>query len=292
MSTVRDKIANRKLRSSYVSTVIGIALVLFMLGFLGLLLLKANELATYAKENVRFEVYLLDKAKEADILKLQKSLNTSDFAKGSKYITKEEATKQQIADLGQDFTGFLDGYSPIPATIDLNLKAEYIHPDSVEWIVNEIQANTSVKDVNYSPNLINKIYENSRKIGIIILIFSGVLLLIAIALINNTIRLAMYSKRFLIRSMKLVGATKGFIQKPFFKSGFVQGILGGIIAMGMLLGILYLFRQSIPEFFQMKEMALFLKLFSGIIVLGVFIALFSTFLAVRKYMKMELDDLY
>ena len=263
-----------------------------MLGFFGLLLLKANELASYAKENVRFEIFMLDKAKEADILKLQKTLDNSSFSKGSTYITKDEATKKHVEELGQDFTEFLDGYSPIPATIEMKLNANYIHPDSVKWIVDEIKAESVVKDVSYVPDLVGQIYENTKKIRLLILVFSGVLLLIAIALINNTIRLAMYSKRFIIRSMKLVGATKSFIQFPFFKSGIVQGILGGIIAMGMLLGVLYFFKQSIPDVFQMKDMTMFAKLFGGILAMGIIIALISTFLAVRKYLRMELDDLY
>jgi len=292
MSSVRDKIANRKLRSSYVSTVIGIALVLFMLGFLGLLLLKGNDLANDAKERVNINVFLYDKAKEADILKLQKTINTSDFTKTSSYKTKAEATQEFIDDIGEDFAETLDGYSPIPGTIELNLNANYIHPDSMEWIVQELKAEVNVKDVIYTPNLINLIHDNTEKLSLIILIFSVVLLLIAIALINNTIRLAMYSKRFLIRSMKLVGATKSFIQRPFFTGGIIQGILGGVIATGMLLGVLYFFKYRIPDYFQLTNMTLLLKLFGGIVLMGIIIALISTFLAVRKYMKMELDDLY
>lgn len=292
MSSFRDKVANRKLRSSYVSTVVGIALVLFMLGFFGLLLLNANKLAENAKENIRFEIYLLDKAREVDVLKLQKTLDNAAYTKSTEYITKEQATANMIEELGQDFQGLLDGYSPIPGTIDLNLQSQYTHPDSVEWIVKEIQADKSVKEVDYSPSLIAQITSNIRKIELVILVFSAVLLIIAIALINNTIRLAMYSKRFLIRSMKLVGAKKGFIQRPFFKSGLVQGILGGILAMGMLLAVLYFFRERLPDFFQLTDYPMFSKLFGGIVLAGIVIALFSTYLAVRRYLRMELDDLY
>ena len=246
MATGKDKIANRRMRGSYVTTVVGIALVLFMLGSLGLIMLNAQKLSDHVRENIRFQIYLKDNAKEVDVAKLKKSIDASAYTKSALLKTKEEAARELQEELGEDFIGFLDGVNPIPATIDLKLEAAYTHTDSIQWIVQKLQANANVKEVAYSPDLIAKVNENMKKISMVLLGFSILLLLIAVALINNTIRLAMYSKRFIIRSMQLVGANRNFIQRPFLWQGIVQGVLAGLIAMGMLVGLLYFLRNEIP----------------------------------------------
>lgn len=280
------------MRGSYVTTVVGIALVLFMLGCLGLIMLNAQKLSDHVRENIRFQIYLNDDAKEVDVAKLKKSIDASTYTKSALLKTKEEAAAELQEELGEDFIGFLDGVNPIPATIDLKLEAAYTHPDSIQWIVQKLQANANVKEVAYSPDLIAKVNENMKKISLVLFAFSIILLLIAVALINNTIRLAMYSKRFIIRSMQLVGANRSFIQRPFLWQGIIQGVFAGLIAMGMLVGILYLLRNEIPEFLQFQDMLIFAKLFGLTVLLGIFIAFISTFFAVNRYIRMKLDDLY
>jgi len=292
MAKGRDKIAKRRMRGSYITTVVGIALVLFMLGSLGLILLNAQKLSTHVKENIRFQVYLKDDAKDVELSRLEKTIDASDYARGARLKTKAEAAEELKEEIGEDFIDFLDGVNPIPNTIELNLKADYAHPDSIEWIVDRLSQESSVREVVYSPDVIAKVNENMNKISLVLLGFTAILLFIAIALINNTIRLSMYSKRFIIRSMQLVGATRGFIQRPFLWQGIVQGILGGIVAMGLLAGVIYLLRHEIPDFFAFQDMLLFGKLFGLTVVAGVLIAFISTFFAVNRYIRMKLDDLY
>ncbi len=292
MASNRDKVAKRRMRGSYLTTVIGIALVLFMLGSLGLILMNAQKLGTHVKENIRFQVYLNDSAKDVEVSKLQKSIDASAYARTAVLKTKEQAAEELKEEIGEDFIDFLDGVNPIPNTIELNLKADYAHTDSITWIVDRLNADVSVKEVVYSPDLIAKVNENMNKISLVLIGFSAILLFIAIALINNTIRLAMYSKLFIIRSMQLVGATKGFIQRPFLWQGVLQGVLGGIVAMGLLAGVIYVLRNEIPDFFQFQDVMLFAKLFGLTVLLGMFIAFISTFFAVSRYIRMKLDDLY
>lgn len=292
MVSTRDKIAKRRMRGSYVTTVVGIALVLFMLGCLGLILLNANKLSTHVKENIRFQIYLKDEAKDVEVSKLKKSIDASAYAKSSQLVTKEEAAAKLKEDIGEDFIEFLDGANPLPVTIELKLNASYAHPDSIAWIVDELEAQSAVKELAYSKDLISKMNENMGKVSLVLIGFSLILLFIAIALINNTIRLAMYSKRFIIRSMQLVGATRGFIQRPFLMQGVVQGVLGGIVAMGLLAGVIFLLKKEIPASFQFDDLSIFAKLFGLTVVLGILIAFFSTFFAVNRYIRMKLDDLY
>jgi cell division transport system permease protein len=292
MANRRDKIAKRRMRGSYLTTVIGIALVLFMLGSLGLILLNAQKLGTHVKENIRFQVYLKDDAKDVTIAKLQKTIDASEYSRSAILKTKDQAAEELKEEIGQDFIDFLDGVNPIPNTIELNLKADYAHPDSIKWIVDGLNSNASVKEVVYSPDLIAKVNDNMNKISLVLIGFSAILLFIAIALINNTIRLAMYSKRFLIRSMQLVGAKRGFIQRPFLWQGIVQGVLGAVVAMGLLAGVIYFARQELPEIYELQDRMLFLKLFGLTALLGIFIAFISTFFAVNRYIRMKLDDLY
>lgn len=280
------------MRGSYLTTVIGIALVLFMLGCLGLILLNANKLSTHVKENIRFQVYLQDDAKDVEVSKLKKSIDASAYSRSSQLVTKEEAAAKLKEDIGEDFIEFLDGANPLPVTIELKLNADYAHPDSISWIVDRLESHTAVKELAYSKDLISKMNENMGKVSLVLLGFSAILLFIAIALINNTIRLAMYSKRFIIRSMQLVGATRGFIQKPFLLQGIVQGVLGGVVAMGLLAGVIYLLKKEIPASFQFDDLSIFAKLFGLTVVLGILIAFFSTFFAVNRYIRMKLDDLY
>jgi len=238
--------ARKTLRTSYISTVISIALVLFMIGTLGVLVLHANRLSNYLKENIQLNVTLLPDANDSDIEKLNQTLKKSPAILSFEYVTKDSAAAQLTRELGEDFVSFL-GYNPLLATFDIRLKADYAQTDSINHLKNIISSLPAVKEIHYQESLIHSINQNVRTLALIILGFSALLLFIAAALINNTIRISLYSKRMLIKSMKLVGATRGFIRKPFMISGIKQGVYGALIANLLLAGILYVARIEIPE---------------------------------------------
>lgn len=291
MAASPDKYARKRARSSAVSTVIGIALVLFMLGILSVLVLNAQKLSTYVKENIQVQIFLDDDIKEADIMRLKKEIDAESYTLSTDYVSKEDAAEQLSKELGEDFVSFL-GHNPLQASIDLRLNAAYADPDSVEVLVEGLENKSMVSEVVYSPNLIRQIDENVNKIGLILLGFSAILLLIAIALINNTIRLTIYSKRFIIRSMQLVGATRGFIQRPFILSGILQGIYASFIAVLLILGVLYAVRHEIPQFFEFNDLIMFVKLFGLVALLGIIISGLSTIFAVRRYLRKDARKIY
>ncbi|MCB2219760.1 MAG: permease-like cell division protein FtsX [Bacteroidetes bacterium] len=291
MAVAEEKYNRRRLRGSYITTVVSISLVLFMLGLLGLIILHAQKLSDYVKENIGFSIIMKDNVKEAGIIQLQKVLDATPYVKSTEYITKEQAAEEFAKELGEDFTSFL-GYNPLLPTIEVRFKAEYANNDSLTIIKDKILDNSNVKEVWYQESLVDVVNKNVRKIGIIILGFSGLLLIISIALINNTIRLSVYSKRFLIRSMQLVGATRHFISKPFILKGIVQGIIGAMVAIVLLGGIVYISQREVPELVNLQEIDLYLSLFGIVILLGIIITWLSNYFAVRKYIKIKSENLY
>lgn len=291
MSRKEEKYALRKLKSSYLSTVISVSLVLFMLGLLGLILLHTKKLSDYVKENIGLTVVLKDSIREADINQFQKSLDAAHYVKSTEFVNKEQAAATLKQDLGEDFIQFL-GYNPLLSSIDVHLKADFANSDSLRWIEKEITKNVNVKEIYYQKSLVDLVNENVKKIGLIILVFSALLLVISIALINNSIRLSIYSKRFIIRTMQLVGATQGFIRKPFVFSGIRHGIYGALIAISLLIGIIYWAQNEIPELIVLQDVDLFASLFGIVLFLGIFITWICTYFAVRKYLRLKTDDLY
>jgi cell division transport system permease protein len=291
MSADGNKMARKTLRTSYISTVVSISLVLFMIGTLGVLVLHARKISNYVKENIQLSVMLLPDSKEEDVDKLIKTLEKSDFVKSTTYITKDEAAEQLKKDLGEDFVGFL-GYNPLLGSIDVRLKAEFADMESVNALKTQISAFPAVKEVYYQQSLIDMINKNMRTLGLVILGFSSLLLFIAAALINNTIRLSLYSRRLLIKSMKLVGATRGFIRKPFVLSGIMQGFYGALIANVLLAVLLYFSRKEIPDLVEIQDYNMILTLMGGVIISGVFIAGISTYFAVNKYLSRNNQELY
>ncbi|HXK81562.1 MAG TPA: permease-like cell division protein FtsX [Bacteroidales bacterium] len=293
MKTKGNKSAIKsKLRGAYLTSVISISLVLLLLGIVGLLMLNAQVLSNYVKENICFSLFLRDNIKEADIRKFQKTLDTYDFIKSTEYISKEKAAEELKKDLGEDFTEFL-GYNPLPESIDIYLIADYANPDSLVNIENRLLGFTDyVKEISYQKNLIHEINENIRNISIFLLIFSALLLLISFALINNTIRLMIYSKRFIIRTMQLVGATRRFIRTPFIKSGLIQGIISAIIAIGILTLIIYSADKQLHDIISLLDYKIVGILFLIVLSLGIIISLISTFFAVNKYLRIKNTNLY
>jgi len=291
MGKKEANITKRRLRSSYITSIISISLVLFLLGMLGLLVLSTKRLSDYVKENIGFSVILKENVKEVDIILLQKSLDASEYVKSTKYITKEEAAKDLQKDLGEDFVEFL-GFNPLLASIEVKLYANYANEDSIKVIEQDFTKYELIKEVFYQKSLVSLVNENIQKISLIILVFSGLLFLVAITLINSTIRLSVYSKRFIINTMQLVGATRGFIRRPFLYKSAGNGILASFIAIGLLAGILYLAQQEFKEIISFKDIEKISVLFLGVLLVGIIINWISTFLAVSKYLKMKVDKLY
>jgi len=281
----------KKTKTIYISTVFGIAMVLSMIGLLGLILVEANNLSRYVKENIVLNIFVDDAAHETDVLQLQKQIEGNVMVKQTQYVSKELAARNLQKDLGEDFVKFL-GYNPLSQSLDVYLKAEYANNADIEKFKAELLKNPLVKEVKYQKSLVDQMNENITTISLIILAFAGIFVILSVALINNTIRLAIYSQRFLIKSMQLVGATKGFIRKPFMLYGIWHGLLGGLIAILILIGTLSLAYKEIPDLIILRNYTEFGLIFVAILGLGVFISGFSTFLAVNKFLRLKIYNLY
>jgi cell division transport system permease protein len=266
-------------------------LVLFTLGMLGVILLHAHKISKYVKENMELTVFLKADASEVDIMKVTQVLIRSEAVKSYQFIDKDEAARKLKEELGEDFVKFL-GYNPLLPSIDVRLKAEFADNEHIEKLKSSLQDEKPVKEVSYQQSLVEQVNRNLGLIGAVILGFSGLLFIISLALINNTIRLSLYARRMLIRSMQLVGATQGFIRKPFILKGFLNGLYGAIIANLLLIGLLYFAQSRIPELFSLQDLQLMLTLMGSVIVLGILISVSSTFFAVNKYLRKKAGDLY
>ena len=291
MASKEAKITRRRLRSSYMTSVISIALVLFLLGILGLLVLNAKRVSEYVKENIGFSIMLKEDVKEVDVIRLQKMLDAKNYVKSTKYVTQEEAAEELQKELGEDFVSFL-GYNPLLASIDVHLNASYANPESIEQIKQDLRKYNQIKEVFYQKSLVELINQNIRKIGLIILVFSGLLFLVAVALIHNTIRLSIYSKRFIINTMQLVGATRGFIRRPFIFTGVMQGVYASLLSIALLTGVVYLLQDEFSEIISLQDYRILALLYGIVLLMGVVISWISTFMAVNKYLKIKVDKLY
>lgn len=286
MSGREDKSSQRRLQASTVTTIISISLVLFMLGLLGLIVLHAGKLSDYVRENIGFSVIIKENIKEPQIIEFQKKLDTESYVKSTRFITAEEAAEDLKKELGEDFIDFL-GYNPLLPSIDIRLNAEYANNDSLQVLEKQLLKSKLVKEVFYHKSLVDMVNRNIRRISLILLFFSAVLLLISVALINNTIRLSVYSKRFLIKTMQLVGATRPFISKPFIIKSLLHGLISAFIAIALLTGVLYFSRQALPELVDLQQIDLFISLFGTVMVLGLVITGLSTLFAVMRYLNLK-----
>ncbi len=291
MAKKDERLQRRKLQSSRATALISITLVLLMVGLLGLIVLHAQKLSEYVRENIGFSIIMKENVREAGIVQLQKTLDASRFVKSTEYITPEQAAEELQEELGEDFISFL-GYNPLLPSIELKLKAEYTNIDSMEMIENELLADTDVKEIYYQKDLVHLINKNIRRIGLVLLGFSVLLLVIAVALINNTIRLSVYSKRFLIKTMQLVGATGGFIRRPFLWYAVMQGLYAAFIAIIFLGLLLYFFQKELPELVNLQDPGLILSLFGLVLLTGIVLTYLSTWFAVKKYLRAKADRLY
>lgn len=291
MSKREQRIAKRKLRSSYLTSIISISLMLFVIGIVGLLVLNARKLSRHVKENIGFTVILEDKIREVDMIRLQKNLDASDFVKSTEYITKEQAAASLIDDLGEDFVGFL-GYNPLLPSIDVRLFAEYANPDSVAKIEQQLLKYDHVKEVAYQKSLIEMVNHNVKRISMILLVLSALLLLISLSLINNTIRLSVYARRFIIKTMQLVGATNSFVQLPFLTKSLGHAFYSILITYGLLGGVIYVIQREIPELALLNDIDTIAILFGIVMFIGLFLVFISTWFAVNKYLRLKSNELY
>lgn len=291
MSRYIERYQRRRLISSYFSVVLSIALVLFLLGALGVLVLNTKKWADHFKEQITLSVFLKDNAKPLEVAQLQKRLTLAGYTKSAQYIPKEDAAEQYSEAIGENFLEFL-GYNPLKNAIDIHLKADFVSPGQVAEIAEELASKTYVEEVSYDQPLIALLTEKVNEISVWILGASAIFTVIAVLLINSSIRLSIYSKRFIIKTMQLVGATKRFIRKPFLWNNIKLGMLGATLALLVLGLALYYVEQSFPELKVSQDVPILTLLFAGVFVLGVVISWASTYRATRRFLKLRTDDLY
>ena len=275
----------------FITSSISTTLVLLLLGMVVFFVLSANNLSTYVRENIGISVLVSDDMKEPEALKFQKSLNEKSYVKESIYISKEQALKEQTEAMGTDPAEFL-GYNPFTASIEIKLNAQYANSDSIAWIEKEILTNKKVMEVSYPQNLIDSVNRNIQKVSIFLLGLAALLTLISFALINNTIRLAIYSKRFLIHTMKLVGASWSFIRRPFLVRNVWIGVLAGIMADAILLGMAYMLVKYEPQLIEIITPNALLVVMASVFVFGLAITFLCAYISINKYLRMKASALY
>lgn len=291
MSSSFEKYQKRRLISSYFSVVISIGLVLFLLGLLGLLVLNTKKIADHFKEQIALTIYLKDTAREVEIEQLNKTLALAEYTKSVTFVSKEEAAEAHSKEIGEDFMDFL-GYNPLQNSIDVYLKADYISSGEVDTIATDIASKNFVDEVVYDKPLISLLNENVRKISFWILVVSGIFTFIAVLLINSSIRLAVYSKRFTIKTMQMVGATKSFIRRPFIWKSVKLGMIGALLALIGMGIVLYYLNRSFSELGLLEDLYLLAGLFVAVFLMGVLITWLSTFFATQRFLNLQTDELY
>ncbi|MGM0634711.1 MAG: cell division protein FtsX [Bacteroidota bacterium] len=291
MATSFEKYQRRRLISSYFSVVISISLVLFLLGLLSLLVLNTKKVADHFKEQIALTVYFKDSAKEVEINQLEKTLSLAEYTKSTQFISKEDAAKKYSEEIGEDFMEFL-GYNPLQNAIDIYFNADYVSEVKVAEIKRDILENDFVDDVDYDKPLIALLNDNIKKLSFWILVISGIFTFIAVLLINSSIRLSVYSKRFIIKTMQMVGATKGFIRRPFIWKSVKLGMLGSVVSLVGMAVVLYYLNQSFPELQLLSDELILAAIFGGIFILGILITWISTFFATQRFLNLKTDELY
>jgi len=286
-----EKYQQNRLRSSYLYVVLSIALVLFVLGLLGILVLQSNVLAKHFKEQVSMNIFLNDDISISEIQKFQKKLAEKEYVKSIHYISKDSAAQMMEQELGEDFLQFL-GTNPLKQTLEMHLKSEYVTLDSVAKIRKDIGTNPHIYEISYDEIHIDKLDRNIEKITLWVLVLSGILTMIAVLLINSTIRLSIYSKRFTIKTMQMVGATKNFIRKPFIITGIKLGIAGSVLAIIALYLLAIYFEKQIPDVKITQQYDILAIVFGGILILGIVITGISTYFATRRFLNLRTEELY
>ena len=275
----------------FITAGISTTMVLFLLGLVVFFVLTANNLSVYIRENIAFSAILDDGIKETSIIKLQESLNKKDYVKQTVYISKDQALKEQIDAMGTDPSEFL-GHNPFNASIEIKLNAGYTNPDSIKWIEKELMTNKSILEVSYPQNLLESVNRNLQKTSVFLLGLAVLLSLISFSLINNTIRLTIYSKRFLIHTMKLVGASWSFIRRPFITRNLWIGILSGAVANAILTALAYTAVKYEPELLAIVSPESIIIVAAAVMVFGMIITTLCAYISINKYLRMKISELY
>ncbi|MDD2798417.1 MAG: permease-like cell division protein FtsX [Bacteroidales bacterium] len=289
--TSKNKISSSTFFGARITSIISSSLVLFLLGILVVMSLITKELSSYVKENIGFSVILSDRISESEMNKLEQKINTANYVKSTDVFTKERALKELAEELGEDPKKFM-GNVPLMASIDVKLKSDYANNDSIAQIEKELRANKYVREVVYRKDLIQMVNDNMSRIGFVLLTVALVLMLISVVLLNNTIRLHIYSKRFLLRTMKLVGATHGFIRRPFIISNIYNGILAAFIAIGLLSGVLYFLANEIDGLGALISAQSLLISFGVVLILGILLSFLITYFSLTRFLRMKKENLY
>lgn len=285
------KLTSNNLFNSRLTSVISISLVIFLIGLTTTLILFAGDLSVAVRENISLSVVLNENAKASDVQKLQKKLDAEDYTKSTEYISKEQAIAELTEELGHDPTEFL-GYNPLLASLELKLVSEYANNDSIAKIEKSLRRLPEVREVIYQKNLVQAVNDNVQRISIFLLALSALLLVVSYALISNTVRLSIYAKRFLIHTMKLVGATGRFIRKPFLAQGMLIGLLSSFIAMGMLSLSMFWAQSEVGKMLSTEFVDSILVSFAVMLISGLLITFISTYISVSRYLKLSLDSMY
>ncbi|MCK5537283.1 MAG: permease-like cell division protein FtsX [Bacteroidales bacterium] len=281
-------ISKWKITGSYITTIISVSLVLFMIGLVGLLWINAHRISNHVKENIGFSIILQRDVKQVDILRLQKELDASSFSKSTKFVDAETAAHELKNELGEDFVDFI-GYNPLLASIDVKLNAKYANLDSMRGIKYHLLNYSQVQDVYYQKSLVDLVNKNVKRISVFLILFSIIFILIAYGLISNTVRLSVYAQRFLINTKKLVGATKTFIRQPFLVNSIVSGVIGAGIAMFFLIIVVTAIQKEFHTIVKVSDFGLLLL---ALMIIGAAITGISSYFAVNKYLNLRRDDLY
>ncbi len=281
----------KRFLNSWITALVSISLVLVLLGMLSLILINAQQLSNYVREKIGLTLVLNDDVKEVEIVRLQKVLSAGEYVKSVRYIDKETAAKEFAEELGEDFTGFL-GYNPLFSSLDIKLNAIYTESDSIKMLEQEFLEYPQVSEVYYQKNLLSLINENVKKISLLLLIASTLLLFIFFGLINNTIRMLIYAQRFTINTMLMVGATKNYIRKPFLQKGLWLGTSGALIAISILIAIIYTYKRELSGLISIDDLRVMLSVGGIVLALGILISVFSTWMSLNKFLRLKFDELF
>lgn len=291
MSSSYDKFQKRRLISSYFSVVLSVFLVLFLLGMLGLFIINSKKLADDFRENIAMTVFFKNEANDTIIKSFNAELKRAPFAKTFEYVSKDAAAKQHTDIIGEDFVTFL-GENPLQNSFDIHLKADYVYKDSIAKVESQLRKNPMISDIVYDKQLVNLVNDNIKKVSMWILIISGFFTVIAVLLINSSLRLSIHSNRFIIKTMQMVGATKAFIRKPFVLRSVRLGMIGAGLAIIALIGVLIYLENNFPDLGLLDDQLLIALVLFAVFAIGVLITWLSTYFATQRFLNLRTDDLY
>lgn len=291
MSSSYDKFQKRRLISSYFSVVLSVFLVLFLLGMLGLFIINSKKLADDFRENIAMTVFFKNEANDTIIKSFNAELKRAPFAKTFEYVSKDAAAKQHTDIIGEDFVTFL-GENPLQNSFDIHLKADYVYQDSIAKVESQLRKNPMISDIVYDKQLVNLVNDNIKKVSMWILIISGFFTVIAVLLINSSLRLSIHSNRFIIKTMQMVGATKAFIRKPFVLRSVRLGMIGAGLAVLALIGVLIYLESNFPDLGLLDDQLLIALVLVAVFAIGILITWLSTYFATQRFLNLRTDDLY